>query len=105
MCDHLASDTGTFRKVLTTWPCQVVVLDDRLRGESADEIALTLRREPRFASVALVWYSQDRDHYILHNALAAGCDAAIGKDQGPTRLLAAVRACVARADRSGIMFG
>ena len=102
---RLASDAVTLRKILTAWSCEAVVLDYWLRGESADEIALTLRREPRFASIALVCYSQERDPYILHSALAAGCDAAIGKDEGPARLLAVVRACVARPDRSGATFG
>lgn len=78
-------------KILTTWPCQAVELDYWLRGESADESALTLRREPRFASIALICYGQERDHYILHSALAAGCDAAIGKPGTPARCGARMR--------------
>jgi CheY-like chemotaxis protein len=98
---RLASDADALRKLLMAWPCHAIVLDYWLRGESADEIASALRRDPRFASIALVCYSQERDQHIQRSALAAGCDAAIGKHEGSARLLAAVRACVMRPDRAG----
>lgn len=94
----------TLWQTLALWPCHAVVLDYWLRGETAAEVAATLRREPQFAHVALVCFSIERDQHVLRAALDAGCDAALGKAEGPDRLLALIRECVARPDRSGITF-
>lgn len=91
-------------QALTLWPCHAVVLDYWLRGETAAEVAATLRREPQFAHIALLCFSIERDEQVLRAALDAGCDAALGKAEGPDRLLALIRQCVARPDRSGITF-
>lgn len=92
-------------QALALWPCHAVVLDFWLRGETAVEIAQMLRREPHFAHVALVCFSIERDGQVVRAALDAGCDAALGKAEGPDRLLAVLRECVARPDRSGTTFG
>ncbi|WP_300616044.1 response regulator [Dokdonella sp.] len=92
-------------QALALWPCHAVVLDYWLRGETAAEIARMLRREPHFAHIALVCFSIERDGQVLRAALDAGCDAALGKAEGPDRLLAVIRECVARPDRSGATFG
>ncbi|MEP7042872.1 MAG: response regulator [Dokdonella sp.] len=91
-------------QILTHWSCHAVVLDYWLRGETATEIAAMLRREPQFAHVALICFSVERDEQVLRAALDAGCDAALGKAEGSERLLALVRTCVARPDRSGKEF-
>ncbi len=91
-------------QTLTRWPSHAVVLDYWLRGETATEIAAMLRREPQFARIALICFSVERDEQVLRAALDAGCDAALSKAEGPERLLAVVRACVARPDRSGEEF-
>lgn len=91
-------------QALTLWPCHAVVLDYWLRGETAAEIAAMLRRESQFAHVALICFSIERDEQVLRAALDAGCDAALGKAEGPDRLLALIRECVARPGRSGVTF-
>lgn len=91
-------------QALTLWPCHAVVLDFWLRGETAAEVAAMLRRESQFAHVALLCFSIERDERVLRAALDAGCDAALGKAEGPDRLLALIRECVARPDRSGTTF-
>ncbi|MBO9661429.1 response regulator [Dokdonella sp.] len=97
--------TDALWQALALWPCHAVVLDYWLRGETAAEIAAMLRRESQFAHVALVCFSIERDEQVLRAALDAGCDAALGKAEGPDRLLAVVRECVARPDRSGKTLG
>lgn len=97
--------TDALWQALALWPCHAIVLDYWLRGETAAEIAAMLRRESQFAHVALVCFSIERDEQILRSALDAGCDAALGKAEGPDHLLAIVRECVARPDRSGKTLG
>jgi len=101
---HIENSTDVLWQSLTRWPCHAVVLDYWLRGETATEVAAMLRREPQFARIALVCFSAERDEQVLRAALDAGCDAALGKAEGPERLLALVRACVARPERSGQAF-
>jgi CheY-like chemotaxis protein len=92
-------------QALTLWPCHAVVLDYWLRGETATDAVATLRREPRFAQIALVCFSVERDPQILRAVLDAGCDAVVAKAEGTDRLLDVVRDCVARPDRSGRLIG
>lgn len=92
-------------QALAIWPCHAVVLDYWLRGDTAAEIAAMLRRDPQFAHIALICFSVERDEQVLRAALDAGCDAALGKAEGTDRLLALIRDCVARPDRSGRPFG
>lgn len=92
-------------ETLLMWPCHAVVLDYWLRGETADEVAAMLRREPRFQSIALVCFTAERDAHVLRAAIDAGCDAALRKDEGTRRLYDVLRECVARADRGGVLFG
>jgi CheY-like chemotaxis protein len=88
-------------QALTLWPCHAVVLDYWLRGETATEVVANLRREPRFARVALVCFSVERDAQVLRAVTEAGCDALVAKSEGSGRLFEVIRACVARVDRSG----
>lgn len=90
-------------QTLTLWPCHAVVLDYWLRGETATEVVANLRREPRFARVALVCFSVERDAQVLRAVTEAGCDALVAKSEGSARLFEVIRACVARADRSGVL--
>lgn len=91
-------------QVLAAEPCHAVVLDYWLRGETAAEIAASLRRDGRFAALALICCTAEADERVVRSALEAGCDAALRKGEGTQRLLEAVRACVARADRSDRRF-
>jgi CheY-like chemotaxis protein len=88
-------------QAMTLWPCHAVVLDYWLRGETAAEVVANLRREPRFARVAVVCFSIERDAQVLRAVTEAGCDALVAKSEGSACLLDVIRACVARADRSG----
>lgn len=88
-------------QTLTLWPCDAVVLDYWLRGETADELASMLRREPRFERIAMVCFTAENDPQVMRAALDAGCDAAIGKQEGVERLYQAIRESVARPDRAG----
>lgn len=92
-------------QALALWPCHAIVLDYWLRGETATDIVPLLRREPRFAHIALVCSSIRNDERLRREAIASGCDDAVGKAEGPDRLLAVLRANVARPDRSGRQFG
>lgn len=104
-CDvRIERDADALWQALTLWPCHAVVLDYWLRGETAAEVAAMLRRESQFAHIALICFSIERDQQVLRAALDAGCDAALGKAEGPDRLLAVIRECVARPDRSGVAF-
>lgn len=91
-------------ETLLMWPCHAIVLDYWLRGETADEVAAMLRREPRFERIALVCFTAERDPLVLRAAIDAGCDAALRKDEGVARLFDVLRDCVARTDRSGVRF-
>lgn len=86
---------------LALWPCDAVVLDYWLRGETAIEVVAALRREPRFARLALVCFSVERDPQVLRAVLEAGCDAVVVKNEGSARLFDVVRDCVERTDRGG----
>lgn len=95
---RVETDTHRLWQTLVQWPCDAVVLDYWLRGETADEVAAMLRREASFARTALVCFSVEREAGVLRAALAAGCDAAIAKAEGSERLLDVVRECIARRD-------
>lgn len=101
---RVASGAGQMWEILLTWPCHAVVLDYWLQGETAADIAPQLRREPVFASTAVVCFSTERDPAILRAILDAGCDAVLGKPKGAACLLELVCEQVARSDRSGILF-
>lgn len=87
---------------LAQWPCEAVVLDHWLRGETAIEVVAALRRTPRHARIALVCFSIERDAQVRRALLQAGCDAVVAKDEGHEALWAAIRECVARPGRSGV---
>jgi len=88
-------------QALTLWPCHAVVIDYWLRGETAIEVVAAIRREPRFARIALVCFSVERDPQVLRAVVDAGCDAAVAKVDGSGRLFEVLRDCVARVDRNG----
>ena len=90
------SDADRLWQSLARWPCDAVVLDYWLRAETATEIALSLRREPQFARIALICYSVERDPQILRAVRQAGCDAVVAKDDGVGRLLESMRASIER---------
>ncbi|MFI4969414.1 MAG: response regulator [Lysobacterales bacterium] len=102
---RIESSADALVQTLTQWSCHAVVLDFWLRGETAAEITARLRREARFARIALVCFSVEREEQVMRAALDAGCDAALAKSAGPDRLLAVLRECVARPDRSGPSLG
>ncbi|MEO7324864.1 MAG: response regulator [Dokdonella sp.] len=95
------SGTDLLWQTLILWPCHAIVIDYWLRGETATEVVANLRREPRFARLALVCYSVESDPQVLRAVTEAGCDALVAKSEGSARLFGVIRACVARADRSG----
>lgn len=101
---RVQADAHDLSQVLAAEPCHAVVLDYWLRGETAAEIAAALRRDGRFATLALVCCTAEADERVVRSALEAGCDAALRKGDGTQRLLETVRACVARPDRSGLRF-
>lgn len=90
------SDADRLWQSLARWPCDAIVLDYWLRTETATEIALSLRREPQFARIALICYSAERDPRILRAVAEAGCDAVVAKHDGVGRLLDSLRASIER---------
>ena len=90
------SDTDRLWQSLARWPCDAIVLDYWLRAETATEIAISLRREPQFARIALICYSVERDPQILRAVAKAGCDAVVAKDDGVDRLFESMRASIER---------
>lgn len=86
---------------LEEWPCEAVVLDHWLRGDTAIEAVVALRRAPRHARIALVCFSVEREPQVRRALLQAGCDAVVAKDEGHEALWSAIRECVARPERSG----
>lgn len=98
---RIESGAETLWQTLTLWPCHAAVLDYWLHGETAAEVAAMLRREPRFARLAVVCFSVERNAPVLRAVLDAGCDAVSSKADGIDRLLEVVRASVARKDRGG----
>jgi len=99
------SEADRLWEALLIWPCHALVLDYGLPGKRLGETVAMLRSEPRFARIALVCSSARRDVDALRAAIDAGCDAALARTEGAAPLLAAMRDCVARPDRSGIRFG
>jgi len=96
---RIESSAQMLLETLLIWPCHAVVLDFWLRGETAAEIAATLRRDPALERTALVCLSIERDPTVLRAALQAGCDATLGKAEGPDRLMDVLRDCVLRRHR------
>jgi len=86
---------------LEEWPCDAIVLDHWLRGETAVEVVTALRRTPRHARIALVCFSVERNAQVRRALLQAGCDAVVAKDEGHEALWSAIRDGVARPDRGG----
>jgi CheY-like chemotaxis protein len=100
-CVQVEDSGDRLWQTLVLQPCDAVVLDYWLHAETAAEIATALRREPQFATIALVCYSVERDEQVLRAVLAAGCDAVVGKDDGADRLFAAASAAVTLTRRRG----
>ncbi len=98
------SDAELLWEALLIWPCHALVLDYWWRDGSGDEVVAMLRREPRFAHIALVCFTDQQDPQLLRAAIEAGCDAALSSRDGSARLLSVVRECVAHAERSAIRF-
>jgi CheY-like chemotaxis protein len=93
---RVESNADRLWETLAQRPCDAVVLDYWLRAETAAEIALSLRREPQFARIALICYSVERDPQILRAVGEAGCDAVVAKDDGVERLLESMRVSIER---------
>ncbi|HUD40935.1 MAG TPA: response regulator [Dokdonella sp.] len=90
-----AADSATLWQMLVTWPCQAIVLDYWLHGETAAEIAGMLQRESSFARIARVCLTADIGLPLQQAALSAGCDAFVLKHAPVEHLVAAIRAHVA----------
>lgn len=94
-----AADSAALWQMLVTWPCQAIVLDYWLHGETAAEIAGMLQRESSFARIARVCLTADIGLPLQQAALAAGCDAFVLKHAPVEHLVAAIRAHVASRQR------
>ena len=101
-CAVHVADSAALGQHLVDWPCDALVMDFWLRGETATEIAATLRRDSRFAAIALVCYSAESEPELLRRALDAGCDAALAKSGGVDRLLDVLFDCIAQKQRAHV---
>jgi CheY-like chemotaxis protein len=90
-----AADSAALWQMLVTWPCQAIVLDYWLHGETAAEVAGMLQRESSFARIARICLTADVGLPLQQAALSAGCDAFVLKDAPVEHLVAALRAHVA----------
>lgn len=104
LCAHgcaveVADHSSALWQLLATWPCDVVLLDYWLRGETAHDVAAMVRRESSFSPIALVCCTSERDPLLLQATANAGCDAVIDRPATPERLLALLHACVERRRR------
>ena len=97
---RIESGSEQLWQALALWPCHAVVLGDRLQGDTAAETIMMLRREPAFARIALLCWSDSPDAQNRHALIEAGCDAVVARHDGVERLFAAIRACVAQDNRS-----
>lgn len=98
---HVETHADALIQRLERSPCEAVVLDHWLRGDTAIEVVAALRRTDRHARVALICFSVERDAQVRRALLQAGCDAVVAKDEGHEALWAAIREAVSRPDRGG----
>jgi len=96
---HVA-DSAALWQMLVTWPCQAIVLDYWLHGETAAEIAGMLGRESSFARIARICLANDPAAPLEQAALAAGCDAFVLKSGPVEALVATIHRYVAQRQAS-----
>lgn len=91
-----AEHSESLWEVLTTWPCDAVILDYWLANGTAREIVSLVRDEPTFASIALVCLTVETDVNVLAAVIDGGCDAVLGKHLEADAIVDAVRTQVMR---------
>ena len=99
---HVETHAGALGQRLEEWPCEAVVLDHGLLGETAIDVVAALRRTPHHMRIAVVCFGSERNAQVRRALLQAGCDAVVAKDEGHEALWSAIRECVTRPDRSGL---
>lgn len=91
-----AEHSESLWEVLTTWPCDAVILDYWLAAGTAREIVALVRDEPTFASIALLCLTVETDVNVLAAVIEGGCDAVLGKHLEPDAIVEALRTQVMR---------
>jgi DNA-binding response OmpR family regulator len=86
-----AEHSESFWEVVTTWPCDAVVIDYWLGAETARDIVTLVRNEPTFASIALLCLTVETSEAKLKEVIDAGCDAVLPKLEASQHLVAALR--------------
>lgn len=90
-----AEHSESFWEVVTTWPCDAVLIDYWLGAETARDIVALVRNEPTFASIALLCLTVESSAAKLRAVLDAGCDAVLSKTEAAPQIMAALRTHVA----------
>jgi CheY-like chemotaxis protein len=91
-----AEHSESFWEVVTTWPCDAVVIDYWLSAETARDIVALVRNEPTFASIALLCLTVETSKATLKALLDAGCDAVLPKHEAAQSLMSALHDHVSR---------
>jgi len=91
-----AAHSESFWEVLTTWPCDAIILDYWLGEGTAREIVALVRNEPTFASIALLCLTVETDVNVLAAVIQGGCDVVLAKHQAPEVIVEALQAHVTR---------
>ena len=74
-----AQHSESLWQVVTTWPCDAILIDYWLGDETALDIVAMVRGEPSFAPIALVCLTVESDAHILAGVTGRGCDAVFSK--------------------------
>ncbi|MBN8481123.1 MAG: response regulator [Xanthomonadales bacterium] len=91
-----AEHSESLWEVLTTWPCDAVVLDYWLGTSTARDLVGLVRNEPTFASIALVCLTVETDVNLLAGVIEGGCDAVLSKHHPPDAIVEALTMHVMR---------
>jgi len=91
----LAARSDLLWERITAWPCDAVVVDYWLEGETALDIVRIIRAESSFNAVALICLTVETHAELLRDVLKNGCDAVVAKSESSAHLIEVVRTQVA----------
>ena len=82
-------------QVVTTWPCDAIVIDYWLGAGTANDIVRLIRDEPSFSAIALICLTVETSPAKLQGVLDGGCDRVLSKREEPKRIVDVLRKSVA----------
>lgn len=91
----LAARSDLLWERITAWPCDAVVVDYWLEGETALDIVRVIRAESSFDAIALICLTVETHAGLLRGVLENGCDAVVAKSESSAHLIDVLRTQVA----------